>query len=158
MFKVISDTFVNTNNKLCNETIIDTNFSGSTCVTVIYTPEKLVCANVGDSRAVLGRLVNGSSFKFKIDWVNHDLSRDHKPSDIDEKQRIISRNGRVEPLKDENGEFIGPSRVWLKEDDIPGLAMSRSYGDQVAASVGCIPEPGRNYNYIRNKGMETNKR
>jgi serine/threonine protein phosphatase PrpC len=33
--------------------------SGSTCVTLIYTPEKLLCANAGDSRAVLGRCVNG---------------------------------------------------------------------------------------------------
>jgi serine/threonine protein phosphatase PrpC len=36
---------------------------------------------------------------------------------------------------------LGPSRVWLKEQAIPGLAMSRSFGDQVAASVGVIAEP-----------------
>jgi len=134
MNKIIEDTFVSTNYKLNNETQIDTNFSGSTCVTVIYTPEKLLCANVGDSRAVLGRCVNGC-------WVAQDLSRDHKPSDKDESERIIKRRGRIEPFRDEEGEFIGPARVWLKEDDIPGLAMSRSYGDQVAASVGVIAEP-----------------
>ena len=38
------------------------NKSGSTCVTCIYTPEKIVCANVGDSRAVLGRCVNGCNY------------------------------------------------------------------------------------------------
>ena len=83
-----------------------------------------------------------------LGWVAHDLSRDHKPSDKDECQRIVARKGRVEPFKDENGEFIGPARVWLKEDDIPGLAMSRSFGDQVAASVGCIPEPGNKNVFI----------
>lgn len=31
--------------------------------------------------------------------------------------------------------------MWLREDDIPGLAMSRSFGDRVAASVGVIAEP-----------------
>ena len=86
---------------------------------------------------------------FYIAWVSHDLSRDHKPSDKDEAERIIRRRGRIEPFRglikykiDENNEFIGPARVWLKDDDIPGLAMSRSYGDQVAASVGVIAEPG----------------
>jgi len=33
--------------------------------------------------------------------------------------------------------------VWLIDEDIPGLAMSRSFGDQVAASVGVICEPGK---------------
>lgn len=52
--------------------------------------------------------------------------------------------GRIEPYRDENNEFIGPERIWLKTQDIPGLAMSRSFGDRVAASVGCISTPGKN--------------
>jgi serine/threonine protein phosphatase PrpC len=31
--------------------------------------------------------------------------------------------------------------VWLKNEDIPGLAMTRSFGDQIAASVGILAEP-----------------
>jgi len=59
------------NNKVVNNKNIDTQFryfefyiSGSTCVTVIYTPEKIICANVGDSRAVIGRCEHGSKFNF----------------------------------------------------------------------------------------------
>lgn len=42
------------------------------------------------------------------------------------------------------GNSLGPLRVWLKNEDIPGLAMTRSYGDTVAAKVGvtAIPELG----------------
>ena len=75
------------------------------------------------------------------DWKSFDLSRDHKPSDEDEAERIRSKKGRIEPFKDENTEFIGPSRVWLMDEDIPGLAMSRSFGDEVAASVGVSSHP-----------------
>lgn len=57
--KIIQETFLAVNSKLCHDSNIETAFSGSTCVSVIFTPQKLVCANVGDSRAVLGRLVNG---------------------------------------------------------------------------------------------------
>lgn len=49
--------------------------------------------------------------------------------------------GRVKAFKDHNGEPIGPQRVWLKHEDIPGLAMSRSLGDRVAHSVGVSAEP-----------------
>ncbi len=45
-------------------------------------------------------------------------------------------------MREDDGEFVGPLRVWLKEDDIPGLAMTRAFGDKVAASVGVIADPG----------------
>ena len=76
-----------------------------------------------------------------VAWTSVDLSRDHKPSEIDEAERIIKNKGRIEPLKDENNEFIGPQRVWLLDEDIPGLAMTRAFGDEVAASVGVSSEP-----------------
>ena len=38
---------------------------------------------------------------------------------------------------------MGPARVWLKDLEVPGLAMSRSLGDYVAQSVGVSPEPGK---------------
>lgn len=60
-----------------------------------------------------------------------------------EKRRIEAHGGRVEPYIDFDGSNLGPSRVWLKDADVPGLAMSRSFGDKVAASCGVISEPGR---------------
>ena len=134
MNKVFEDVFLSTNSKLFNEATIDTNFSGSTCVTLLITPDRLLCANAGDSRAILGRLVNGV-------WTSHNLSRDHKPSEKDEAQRIKRRGGRIEAYRDENNEFMGPPRVWLKDEDIPGLAMTRSFGDKIASSVGVLSEP-----------------
>lgn len=40
------------------------------------------------------------------------------------------------------GMNFGPFRVWLKTENFPGLAMSRSIGDFVASTVGVISEPG----------------
>jgi serine/threonine protein phosphatase PrpC len=62
--KIIEEIFLGINSRLFNDANIDTNFSGSTCVSVIYTQEKLLCANVGDSRAVLGRYVDGSNYYY----------------------------------------------------------------------------------------------
>lgn len=70
------------------------------------------------------------------------LSRDHKPDDPEESKHILANNGRIDSYRDQLGNQIGPMRVWLKNEDIPGLAMSRSFGDAMAARVGvnAIPE------------------
>jgi serine/threonine protein phosphatase PrpC len=39
------------------------------------------------------------------------------------------------------GQHYGPKRVWLKNKQVPGLAMTRSLGDFVAKSVGVTSEP-----------------
>ena len=134
---IIQKTFLKCNEKLLNNKIINSNFSGSTCISLIYTPNKIIVSNIGDSRAVLGKYISESQ-----KWKAVDLSRDHKPTEKDEAQRIIENGGRIQPFtNEETGEFIGPQRVWIKNDDIPGLAMTRSFGDRVAASVGTISCP-----------------
>ena len=135
--EIIKETFIDANEKLVDNQKINSAFSGSTCVSVIYTPQKLICPNIGDSRAVLGKY-NSQTNK----WTSVNLSRDHKPTEKDEERRIIENGGRIQPFIDEDtGEFIGPQRVWLKEEDFPGLAMTRSFGDRVAATVGVMSEP-----------------
>ncbi len=133
---IIKETFILVNEKLVDNEEINSLFSGSTCVSLIYTPEKLIVPNIGDSRAVLGRLVNKETNEYKA--IN--LSRDHKPTEKDEAQRIIENDGRIQPFT-EDGEFVGPERVWIKEEEVPGLAMTRSFGDRVAATVGVMSEP-----------------
>jgi len=43
--------------------------------------------------------------------------------------------------QDYRGRLSGPQRIWVKNVNSPGLAMSRSIGDTVAHSVGCSCEP-----------------
>ena len=135
--KIIKDTFVKSNTSLVNNPEVNSTFSGSTCVSVIYTPTKLICPNIGDSRAVIGKCNSSTGA-----WTSYDLTRDHKPTEKDEEARVLMNNGRIQPFIDEEtGQFVGPQRVWIKEDEVPGLAMTRSFGDQVAHLVGVIAEP-----------------
>ena len=124
----------------CNRELLsqdfDTETTGSTCVTVVICNGQLICANVGDSRAVLARK-NGAAF------IALQLSRDHKPDLSDEQARILGFGGRIAPIMDEEGRAIGPMRVWFKSEDVPGLAMSRSLGDSMAARLGVVAEPGK---------------
>jgi len=76
--------------------------SGSTAVVVILTPEWVICANAGDSRAVFSK--SGSKAV--------PLSYDHKPDDEEEERRIRAAGG-----------YVAGGRV---EGD---LAVSRGLGD-----------------------------
>ena len=89
--------------------------------------------NVGDSRAILASEVND-------ECIVTELTHDHKPSLPEEKARIENAGGRVFSMEYEDG-YDGPVRVWLADQDIPGLAMSRSLCDTVAHSVGVISTP-----------------
>lgn len=71
------------------------------------------------------------------------ISRDQKPEQADEAARIQRCGGRIDSFRDHNKEPIGPLRVWLLKEDIPGLAMTRSFGDEVASRVGVNGEPGK---------------
>lgn len=105
----------------------DCYLSGTTSCASFFRGNKLYIANVGDSRAVLARIAHG-------EYVAIELTSDHKPDREDERERIEQCGGRVFEW--------GVPRVWLKNADMPGLAMSRSFGDQCAQSIGvhAIPE------------------
>ena len=135
----LSDTIISTflmeNNTLLRNKQIDSDLSGSTCLGVIYTPQKLIIANVGDSRCVLGSCSNEGEWKFE------NLSNDHKPDVKEEADRIKKSGGRIKAMVDEDGSFIGPLRVYLKDKELPGLAMTRSFGDYFATIAGTIAVP-----------------
>lgn len=114
---------------------IDALFSGTTCNFCLIYDGHLYVTNIGDSRSVIGYIETGI-FKSKP------LSFDHKPNIPTERQRIVRNNGRICPMVGMHGRYVGPDRVWLKDEDVPGLAMSRSIGDLVAGSVGVTWKPG----------------
>jgi serine/threonine protein phosphatase PrpC len=139
--RALKTSIMKTNEELLKSNL-DVKFSGSTLNVVLIQGRTLYCANVGDSRSMLARQLIDSKDPAKNGkkWMAIALSRDHKPDNHDESRRIYLNGGRVQAYQDENGNPAGPARVWLKNQDLPGLAMSRSLGDTVAASVGVTCE------------------
>ncbi len=80
--------------------------AGSTASTAVLVGDRLLVANVGDSRAVICR--GGKAFA---------LSDDHKPNRTDERQRIEDAGGVV---------------MWVGTWRVGGvLAVSRAFGDRL---------------------------
>ncbi|XP_073051855.1 probable protein phosphatase 2C 59 isoform X1 [Primulina eburnea] len=80
--------------------------AGSTASTAILVGDRLLVANVGDSRAVICRAGNAIA-----------ASRDHKPDQTDERQRIEDAGGFV---------------MWAGTWRVGGvLAVSRAFGDRL---------------------------
>jgi len=103
----------------CDEAFLeDSRFTGledgSTAVFTMVTPTtespfeyKVICGNIGDSRAVLAKLNPDNSYSTVT------LSHDHKPTDPKERDRIVAAGGMVQI-----GRVDGQ------------LALSRAFGDR----------------------------
>lgn len=85
---------------------------GCTAVCVVLTPLHIVCANAGDSRAVLCRSGTAKA-----------LSTDHKPNSPSERARIEAAGGVIEAQQAPNG-----GRVQFRVRP-SGLSLSRAIGD-----------------------------
>ena len=138
-YEIINQIFLETDNQL-ERVNFDATESGCTCVLVIHIGSHIICANTGDSRAIL--VLDSMGQNNINDFYEVPLSYDYKPEMPEEKQRIELCGGVVEQLKNKNGEGVGPYRVWVKEGGYPGLAMSRSIGDLIGKKLGVIPNPG----------------
>jgi serine/threonine protein phosphatase PrpC len=113
---------------------IEIAFSGSTLNSVLIFGNSLICSNIGDSRAILGRFSEEG-------WGFLSLSSDHSLKRFDERQRILNSNGRIDYSLNSEGKPVGPERVWLADENIPGLAMTRSIGDSISKVVGVTSDP-----------------
>ncbi|KAJ6435177.1 hypothetical protein OIU84_000405 [Salix udensis] len=92
---------------------LDCSCSGTTAVVVLRQGDDLIIANLGDSRAVLGRISDQNGI------MPVQLTTDLKPGVPGEAERIRNCNGRVLALREEPHIH----RVWLPHEDSPGLAI-----------------------------------
>ena len=134
-YKILKEAVKNSEEQLSKEENINAQNSGSTMCMVIQIYKKIICMNVGDSRAIISM-----SEMFRDEIKN--LSIDHKPNLKKELERIKKCGGFVERCIYEDGKADGPFRVWNSPNlESPGLAIARSIGDLDAASLGVISEP-----------------
>ena len=139
---ILNKSYIITNKKLLsknNNNSFNLKLSGSTCISILMNHKnlnKLYISNIGDSRALI---IKEMKHKF---WTCQQLSRDHKPIEKDESSRIYKCGGEIQKIEDEQGGWAGPLRVWVKNGEGPGLAMTRSFGDILGSSIGviCLPE------------------
>ncbi|KAG1327334.1 putative protein phosphatase 2C 66 [Cocos nucifera] len=121
--------------------IIDCFCSGTTAVTVVKQGQDLIIGNVGDSRAILGTRDKDNNL------VAVQLTVDLKPNLPREAARIQQCRGRVFALQDEPEV----ARVWLPNNDSPGLAMARAFGDFCLKDYGLISVPDISYHHLTEK-------
>ena len=126
--------------------------SGTTAVVCVVSPDMVTGGWVGDSRAVVGPQTDESAAtkatRKTTNVVAIPLTKDHKPDPIrnpKEAARIAEVGGRVDRLTiDQQGRPVGPYRVFLQDRWVPGLAVSRAFGDYIAREAGVIAKPDIN--------------
>ncbi|CAD6255192.1 unnamed protein product [Miscanthus lutarioriparius] len=125
-------TFEQVDEELRQHSGIDCICSGTTAVTAVREGDHLIVANLGDSRAVL------CTRDSKDRLIPVQLTTDLKPGLPSELARILNCKGRVFAMDDEPDM----PRMWLPDQDAPGLAMARAFGDFCLKNHGliCTPE------------------
>ena len=136
LIKSLKDAFYETNYKLSYNSNINIDLSGTTCISILFNNKQVIMANIGDSRAIKGQYISQNK-----KWIFQILNKEHKPEKKEEYIRITKCKGVIHPYLNEDNEYVGPQRVWIKGKNIPGLAMSRSLGDKMFESVGVISTP-----------------
>ncbi|KAL6629831.1 hypothetical protein ACP70R_029596 [Stipagrostis hirtigluma subsp. patula] len=102
----IAETYNHTDTEFLKADSSQTRDAGSTASTAIILGDRLLVANVGDSRAVISK--GGEAIA---------VSKDHKPDQSDERQRIEDAGGFV---------------MWAGTWRVGGvLAVSRAFGDKL---------------------------
>jgi serine/threonine protein phosphatase PrpC len=127
----IVKSFKDMDNDLHEKPTIDSYCSGTTTVAVVKHGNNLMIINMGDSRAIL--CTRGD----RDELVPIQLTVDLKPGVPSERERIEKCGGRVLALAEEPNIL----RIWLPDQDSPGLAMARAFGDFCLKDHGLISIP-----------------
>ena len=85
---------------ICEHTMVSSLLSGTTVSFAMKDGDQYWFSHVGDSSIVLIREEKG-------EWIAEKISKDHRPSDISEKERIEKNGGVVR-------NFSGTARVFLE--------------------------------------------
>jgi serine/threonine protein phosphatase PrpC len=111
-----------------NSADFDINMSGSTCSMVLKRSQKLYLGHVGDSRAVIGKRTDEEIIPVQ-------LTQDHRPESSKERSRVETAGGQIRSLPG------GPSRVYFKGKEYPGISITRAIGDLVSQNIGIVSVP-----------------
>ena len=109
------------NNSLVNNTEYECNFSGSTCLLIFIIENNLICANIGNSRAILLE---------KTELLQ--LSIDQTLSEPEEINRILQKGGKIKQIN---------KKIILDNINNNDFEISRSIGDKKLKNIGIIYEP-----------------
>ncbi|CAN6373832.1 unnamed protein product [Urochloa humidicola] len=138
---ILVETFEQVDEELRQHSGLDCICSGTTAVTVVRQGDHLFIANLGDSRAVL------CTRDSKDRLIPVQLTTDLKPDLPGELARILNCKGRVFAMDDEPDV----PRMWLPDQDAPGLAMARAFGDFCLKNHGLICTPEVYYRKLSEK-------
>ena len=114
----------------CTKQEIDCLNSGCTATLIVLYKDMLYISNLGDSRAILGKLYRNTIIAIP-------LTVDHKAENPVEKSRIERNGGFIKKIQGSDCE-----RVYLNDNYECGLSVTRVFGDDSYQMIGvsCLPE------------------
>lgn len=119
----------------------DASLSGSTCSMIILTNNMLWSLSIGDSKSILIFQNIISSPRPSLGYYSYPISKIHSTDNLDEIRRVKKQGGVVKRATNYMYEPYGPLRVWNSKGKMPGLQVTRSFGDLIGKNCGVSAVP-----------------
>lgn len=128
-------------NSLKSSQNFDVNLSGSTCSMIILSNDMIWSVSLGDSKSIL-IFQNLISITNSLSYFPYPLSKIHSTDNFDEIRRVKKEGGLIKKATNYMYESYGPLRVWNSKGKLPGLQVTRSFGDLIGKGCGvsAVPE------------------
>lgn len=138
--RALTEGFSQAESEFCKFALRQTNVekSGSCALALVLVDNRAYVGNVGDCRVVLSERKGKNAIS---------LSKDHKPEETSEQERIVKAGGTVSKNGNINIKMLPPS-ILARLADLPfrlypgGLSVSRSFGDITAKDPQFGGNPG----------------
>ncbi|CAD8128641.1 unnamed protein product [Paramecium sonneborni] len=138
----LQDVYQQVEQNLIEQTDFDVKSNGCSLLTMIILNNTIYCANLGDSKAAFfyKKDSDPSGPKEVRKFIQKNLNFVHDTTNSKEVQRILNKGGKIDQSI-QKGRKSGSLKVWAPKQNLPGVKLTRCFGNMIGKIVGIIAEP-----------------
>ncbi|CAK93391.1 unnamed protein product (macronuclear) [Paramecium tetraurelia] len=127
---------------LIEQTDFDVKNNGCSLLSMIIVNNSIYCANLGDSKAAYFYKKDSDPLDAKEvrKFAQKNINFVHDTNNSKEVQRILKKGGKIDQAV-YKGRKSGNLKVWAPKQNLPGVKLTRCFGNMIGKTVGISADP-----------------